>query len=88
MSKYTAEYWKDRADEACAIRDNLTSEVPRQIMADIAADYDRLCHWTLNDSGPMQRQHAIDVLLSCPFSVAQNREPNMSARREIRADDQ
>ena len=69
MSKYTAEYWKDRADEARAIRDNLTSEVPRQIMADIAADYDRLYHWTLNDSGPMQRQHAIDVLLSTPFQL-------------------
>ena len=68
MSKYTAEYWKDRADEARAIRDNMTSEVPRQIMAEIAADYDRLYHWTLNDLGPMQRQLAIDVLVSSPFS--------------------
>ena len=82
MSKYTAEYWKDRADEARAIRDNLTSEVPRQIMADIAADYDRLCHWTLNDSGPMRRQQAIDVLVSSPFSAAQEHEPkSKSANR-------
>jgi hypothetical protein len=88
MSKYTAGYWRDRADEVRAIRDDMTGEVPRQIMAEIAADFDRLYHWALNGAGPMQRQHAIDVLLSCPFSVAQDREPNMSARREIRADDQ
>jgi hypothetical protein len=69
MSKYTAEYWKDRADEARAIRDNLTGEVPRQIMADIAADYDRLYHWTMNDLGPMQRQQAIEILVSSPFSA-------------------
>ena len=80
MSKYTAEYWKDRADEARAIRDNMTGEVPRQIMADIAADTDRLYHWTLNRSGPMQRQQAIDVLISSPFSAAQDRKANMSAR--------
>jgi hypothetical protein len=47
----------------------MTCEVPRQIMADIAADYDRLYHWTLNDSGPMQRQQAIEVLLSTPFQL-------------------
>jgi hypothetical protein len=37
----------------------MTSEVSRQIMAEIAADFDRLYHWMLNCSGPMQRQHAI-----------------------------
>jgi hypothetical protein len=68
MSKYTAEYWKGRADEARAIRDTMTSEEPR-LMEDIAADYDRLCHWTLNDSGPLQRQQAIEVLMSSPFSA-------------------
>ena len=68
MSKYTAEYWKGRADEARAIRDTMTSEEPR-LMEDIAADYDRLCHWTLNDSGPLQRQQAIEVLISSPFSA-------------------
>jgi hypothetical protein len=46
----------------------MTAEVSRQIMAEIAADYDRLYHWTLNDSGPMQRQQAIDILVSIPFS--------------------
>ena len=82
MSRYTAEYWKDRADEARAIRDNMTGEVPRQIMADIAADTDRLYHWTLNDSGPMQRQQAIEVLVSSPFSVAREHEPkSKSAKR-------
>jgi hypothetical protein len=78
MSKYTAEYWKDRADEIRAICDNMISEVPRQIMAEIAADFDRLYHWTLKQEqpGPIQRQQAIDVLLSSPFSaVTRNREP-------------
>jgi len=75
MSKYTAEYWKDRADEARAIRDTMTSEEPR-LMEDIAADYDRLCHWTLNDSGPLQRQEAMYVLVSSPFSAAtRDRKP-------------
>jgi hypothetical protein len=85
MSKYTAEYWKDRADEARAIRDNMTGGVPRRIMAEIAADYDRLYHWTLNRSGPMQRQQAIDVLISSPFSAAQHRKANMSASRRRRS---
>src|SRR5262249_43556757 len=79
MSKCTAEYWKDRADEARAIRDNMTSEGKRWIMAKIAADYDRLYHWTLNDLGPMHRQQAIDILVSSPFS---------GRRFEIRAGDQ
>jgi hypothetical protein len=39
MSKYTAEYWKDRADEIRAIRDNMTSEVPRRITTEIAAKF-------------------------------------------------
>jgi hypothetical protein len=75
MSRYTAEYWKDRADEARAIRDNMTSEGPRRIMAQIVADYDCLYHWTLQDAGPMQRQQAIDVLVSSPFSAGQENEP-------------
>ena len=75
MSRYTAEYWKDRADEARAIRDTMSGEEPRRIMAQIASDYDRLYHWTLNDSGPMQRQQAIDVLVSSPFSAGQENEP-------------
>jgi hypothetical protein len=70
MSKHTAEYWKDRADEIRAIRDNMTGEVPRQIMAEIAADFDRLYHWTLNDSGPPKRHQAIEILVSTPFSAA------------------
>ena len=48
MSKYTGEYWKERADEARAIRDKMTGGVPRRIMAEIAADYDRLYHWPLH----------------------------------------
>jgi hypothetical protein len=35
-------YWKDRADEIRAIRDTITSEEPRRIMAEIAVDFDRL----------------------------------------------
>jgi hypothetical protein len=41
MSKYSAEYWKDRADEIRAIRDDMSSGEPRKIMAPIARDYDR-----------------------------------------------
>jgi hypothetical protein len=76
MSKYTAAYWKDRANEIRAIRDNMTGEVPRQIMAEIAGDFDRLYHWTLKN-----RQQAIEVLVSTPFSVAtRDREPNAPPR--------
>jgi hypothetical protein len=76
MSKYSAEYWKDRADEARAIRDNMTSEEPRQIMAQIAADYELLRDWMLKQQGPLQRQQAIEILVSSPFSaVTRDREP-------------
>jgi hypothetical protein len=70
MSKYTAEYWKDRADEIRAMRDKMSSKEPRRILAEIAADFDRLHNWTLKQSGPMQRQEAMDVLVSSPFSAA------------------
>jgi hypothetical protein len=81
MSKYTAEYWKDRADEIRAIRDNMTGEVPRQIMAEIAADFDRLYHWTLEN-----RQQAIEVLVSTPFSAAtRDRKPNEPLGRPVGA---
>jgi hypothetical protein len=74
MSKYTAEYWRDRADEVRAIRDTMTSKELRRILAQIAADYD-LLH-DLAQSGPSQRQQAIDVLMSHPFSVAtRDRKP-------------
>ena len=69
MSKYTAEYWKDRADEARAIRDTMNSEEPRRIMAQIAADYELLLDWALKQHGPLQRQRAIEVLMSSPFSA-------------------
>jgi len=62
-------YWKDRADEIRAIRDTMTSEEPRRIMAEIAVDFDRLRDWTLKQIGPLQRQQAIDVLVSSPFSA-------------------
>ena len=64
MSRYTAEYWKDRADEARAIGDTMASEEPRRIMAEIAVDFDRLHDWTLKQSGPLNRQQAIEVLVS------------------------
>jgi hypothetical protein len=84
MSKYTAEYWRDRADEVRAIRDTLTSKESRRILAGIAADYDLLRDLALTESGPLQRQQAIDVLVSSPFSAAQDRKPNMTARRRRR----
>jgi hypothetical protein len=68
MSRYSADYWKNRADEIRAIRDKMRSEEPRRIMADIAADFDRLYNWTLNQQGPMQREQAVEVLMSSPFS--------------------
>jgi hypothetical protein len=75
LSKYTAEYWKDRADEVRAIRDNMTSEEPRRIMAQIATDYELLRDWTLKQQGPLQRQQAIEILVSSPFSaVKRDRE--------------
>ena len=69
-------YWKDRADEIRAIRDAMTSEEPRRIMAEIAADFDRLRDWMLKQSSPLKRQQAIEVLVSSPFSAAtRDREP-------------
>jgi hypothetical protein len=54
----------------------LANETARSLQHLAAADYDRLCRWTLNDSGPMRRQQAIDVLVSAPFSaVKRDREP-------------
>jgi hypothetical protein len=71
MSRYTPEYWRNRADEVRAIRDNMTSEESRRILAEIAADYDRLRDLALKEeSGPMRRQQAVDVLMSTPFSAA------------------
>jgi hypothetical protein len=76
MSKYTAGYWRDRADEVRAIRDTMTSKESRRILAGIAADYDRLRDLAVTESGPMHRQQAIDVLVSSPFSAAtRNRKP-------------
>jgi hypothetical protein len=73
--KYSAEYWQDRADEARAIRDSMTSEEPRRIMAQIAADYELLRDWTLRQNGPLQRQQAIEILVSSSFSaVTSDRE--------------
>jgi hypothetical protein len=42
MNGYTANYWRTRADKIRAIRETMESEEDRSIMADIAADYDRL----------------------------------------------
>jgi hypothetical protein len=42
----------------------MTSEEPRRIMAEIAVDFDRLHDWTLKQSGPLNRQQAIEVLVS------------------------
>jgi hypothetical protein len=38
----SAAYWKDRADEVRAIADATKDEETRQMMAEIADDYDRL----------------------------------------------
>jgi hypothetical protein len=85
MSKYSAEYWQDRVDEARAIRYTMTSEEPRRIMAQIAADYELLRDWTLKQHGPLLRQQAIEVLVSSPFSaVTPIRKPNISVSRRRR----
>jgi hypothetical protein len=69
--RYTPEYWRNRADEVRAIRDTMTSQESRCILAGIAADYDLLRDLALNEgSGPTRRQEAVDVLMSTPFSAA------------------
>jgi hypothetical protein len=76
MRRYSAEYWRDRAAEIRAIRNTMSGNEARRIMTAIAHDYDRLHNLALTESGPSQRQQAIDVLVSSPFSAAtQNREP-------------
>jgi hypothetical protein len=75
MSRYSAEYWKDRSDEVRAIRDNMSSGEARRMLAEIAADYDLLYDWALIQSGPFKRQQAIDVLTSGPFSAVRDRWP-------------
>jgi hypothetical protein len=47
----------------------MNSEEQRRIMAQIAADYEFLRDWTLKQHGPLQRQQAIEVLISSPFSA-------------------
>jgi hypothetical protein len=47
----------------------MTSEESRRILAEIAADYDLLRDLALTESGPSQRQQAIDVQMSTPFSA-------------------
>jgi hypothetical protein len=74
--KLLAKSWKYWADEIRDIRDTIEGEEPRRILAEIAANFDRLHDWTLKQSGPSERHQAIDVLMSRPFSVAKrNREP-------------
>jgi hypothetical protein len=74
--RYSAEYWRDRAEEVRAIRDSMSSNEARRIMTAIARDYDRLYDLTLKQSGPLNRQRAIDALMSSPFSaVKRDREP-------------
>jgi hypothetical protein len=76
MSTYSTKYWKDRADEIRDIRDNITGEEPRRILAEIAAQFDRLHDWTLKQSGPSTQKQAIDDLMSRPFSAAtRDRKP-------------
>ena len=76
MSRYSAKSWKYWADEIRDIRDNIKGEEPRRILAEIAAEFDRLHDWTLKQSGPSKQQQAIDVLVSSPFSAAtRNRKP-------------
>ena len=70
--RYSAAYWKNRADETRAIRDTTIGEEPRRILAEIAADYDRLHDRALTGS-----DQAIDVLLSSPISAARDSEPNI-----------
>jgi hypothetical protein len=73
-TRYSAAYWKDRADEARVIRENMSGEGPRHMLAQIAADYDRLHDWTLKQSGSLRQ--AIEDLISSPFSAAtREREP-------------
>jgi hypothetical protein len=79
MSRYRccAEFWKNRADETRAIRDMTIGEEPRRILAEMAADYDRLYDLALTGSDLSQRQQAIDVLLSSSLSAARDSEPNI-----------
>jgi hypothetical protein len=71
MFRYSTKAWKYWADEIRYIRDNIEGEEPRRILAEIAANFDRLRDWTLKQAGPSKRQQAIDVLMSRPFSVAE-----------------
>jgi hypothetical protein len=68
MRRYSAEYWRDRAEEIRAIRDTMRGSEVRRIMAGIARDYDRLRNLALSNS-PLKQQQAIDALLSSPFSA-------------------
>jgi hypothetical protein len=74
MFRYSAEYWKDRADEIRAIRDTMTSEEPRRIMLQIAADYLRLHDCALEREGPLSQRQAIEDRMSSPFSAAAPKE--------------
>jgi hypothetical protein len=68
--RYTPEYWRNRADEASAIRDTMTCKESRRNLAEIAANYDLLRDLAQTKSGPSRRTQAIDVLMSTPFSAA------------------
>ena len=70
MSRYSAKSWKDRADEIRDIRDNITGEEPRRILAEIAAEFDRLHDWTLKQSGPFEaaasdRRSGVQSIFGC-----------------------
>ena len=76
MSRYNAEYWRDRAEETRTMSESMRSEEARRILAEIAADYDLFYDLALKQSGPWKRQQAIDVLVSSPFSASTRvREP-------------
>jgi hypothetical protein len=70
MSRYSAKSWKYWADEIRDICDNIKGEEPRRILAEIAANFDRLHDWALKQSSPSKQQQEIDDLVSRPFSAA------------------
>ena len=44
MLKYTAKYWRSRAEEVRRLPTTIASEEAREILAEIARDYERLAN--------------------------------------------
>jgi hypothetical protein len=73
MRRYSAEYWRYRAEEIRAIRDTMSSNEVRRIMTSLIRDYDLLYNVVLRESGPMPQVQVIEALMSAPFSTATRR---------------